>query len=81
MEVSGLGTVSNTTKSSAIQATKAEGENSQQAGTTTESRSSVSNESQASQVPPPNPTSESGSEPATIPSAESNTGGQVNISV
>ncbi|MDA0691574.1 MAG: hypothetical protein O3A78_06705 [Nitrospinae bacterium] len=81
MEVSGLSNVATAPRPSAAQTTKAEGENSQQAGTSTESQSSVSNESQASLVPPPSPTTESGNEPTNIPSAESNTGGQINISV
>ena len=80
MEVSGLGNVATAPKSSATQTTEAKGENNQPAGTA-ESQSSVSSESQASLIPPPNPTTESGNEPTNIPSAESNTGGQINISV
>lgn len=81
MEVSGLGTVATAPKSSAAQTTEAKGENSQQGGASTESQSAVSSESQASQIPPPSPTTESGNEATNIPSAESNTGGQINISV
>jgi hypothetical protein len=81
MEVSGFGNAATAPKPSASQTTKAEGDNSQQAGTAAESKSSVSNESQASLVPPPSPTTESGNGATSIPSAESNTGGQINISV
>ena len=80
MEISGLGNPSTAPKSSAVENDEYDGKNSKQAGTT-ETKSSVSNESQTSQVPPPNPTSGSDNEPATIPTAESNTGGQINVTI
>lgn len=46
-----------------------------------ESSATVSKESQASQVPPPNPTSESGNEPQVIQTGENRTGGQINIAI
>jgi len=81
MEVSGLGSVATASKSSAVQTNEAKGENPQQGGASTESPSAVSSESQASLVPPPSPTTESGNGVTNIPSAEGNTGGQINISV
>ena len=81
MEISGLGNASTASKSTATESTENKVENNNQTAGAAESKSSVSNESQASLVPPPNATSESGNEPANIPTAESNTGGQVNITV
>lgn len=81
MELSGLSNVSPAPKPSAGETSKYNDENSKQTAETTETKSSVSNESQTSQVPPPNPTSGAGNEPTPIPTAESNTGGQLNVSV
>lgn len=81
MELSGLGNASPTPKTTTGETPKYDGENSKQTAETTEAKSSGSNESQTSQVPPPNPTSGSGNEPTPIPTAESNTGGQLNVSV
>lgn len=77
MEVSGLDNASTApTKSSANAANDSGGSKGKQAA---EAKSSVSNEPRTS--PPPGSASESGNESAAIPTAEGNTGGQVNVTV
>lgn len=81
MEISSLGNNAPAQKPAASEPADNDGNAAKSTAGPQESASNVSAESKSSQVPPPNPTSESGNEAADTSTAESQTGGQINISI
>jgi len=81
MEISSLGNAAPQQKYAPSETGDTEGNHSRSTTGPAESSATVSRESQSSQVPPPNPTSESGNEPQVIQTGENRTGGQINISI